>query len=27
MSDMVPDKPINKFGERESNDSFADFKI
>ena len=27
MSDMVPDKPINKFGERESNDTFADFKI
>ena len=27
MSDMLPDKPINKFGERESNDSFADFKI
>jgi len=27
MSDMMPDKPINKFGERESNDSFADFKI
>lgn len=27
MSDMTPDKPINKFGERESNDSFADFKI
>ena len=27
MSDMIPDKPINKFGERESNDSFADFKI
>ena len=27
MSEMVPDKPINKFGERESNDSFADFKL
>ena len=27
MSDMIPDKPINKFGERESNDSFADFKV
>lgn len=27
MSDMTPDKPINKFGERESNDSFADFKV
>ena len=27
MSDMTPDKPINKFGERESNDTFADFKI
>jgi replicative DNA helicase len=27
MSDMTPDKPVNKFGERESNDSFADFKI
>jgi len=24
---MIPDKPINKFGERESNDSFADFKV
>jgi len=27
MSDMTPDKPINKFGERESNDTFADFKV
>ena len=27
MTEMVPDKPINKFGERESNDSFADFKL
>jgi len=27
MQEMVPDKPINKFGERESNDSFADFKL
>ena len=27
MSDMTPDKPINKFGEREQKDSFADFKV
>ena len=27
MSDMTPDKPINKFGEREQHDSFADFKV
>lgn len=28
MSDMViPDKPINSFGERENKDTFADFKI
>jgi len=27
MQEMVPDKPINRFGERESNDSFADFKL
>jgi len=27
MSDMTPDKPINKFGERENPDTFADFKI
>ena len=27
MSDMTPDKPINKFGEREQPDSFADFKV
>jgi replicative DNA helicase len=29
MNDMssVPDKPINKFGERETPDTFADFKI
>ena len=27
MSDMVPDKPINKFGEREQPDSFTDFKL
>jgi len=27
MSDTVPDKPINTFGDRESKDSFADFKI
>ena len=27
MSDMVPDKPINKFGEREQPDSFTDFKV
>ena len=27
MSDMAPDKPINKFGERESQDSYSDFKI
>ena len=27
MSDMIPDKPINKFGEREQPDSFTDFKV
>ena len=27
MNDMTPDKPINKFGERENPDTFADFKI
>jgi replicative DNA helicase len=27
MSDTVPDKPINTFGDRESKDSYADFKI
>ena len=27
MSDMTPDKPINKFGEREQPDSFTDFKV
>ena len=27
MSDMTPDKPINKFGVRDSHDTFADFKI
>ena len=27
MSDMIPDKPINKFGDRDSKDSFTDFKI
>ena len=27
MSDMVPDKPINNFGDRDSKDTFADFKI
>ena len=27
MSDMTPDKPINKFGERENPDTFSDFKI
>jgi len=27
MTEMVLDKPINKFGEIESNDSFADFKL
>ena len=27
MSDMVPDKPINKFGEREQPHSFTDFKV
>ena len=26
MSDMVPDKPINKFGESEGKD-FSEFKI
>ena len=27
MSDMVPDKPINKFGDREGPDQYADFKV
>ena len=27
MSDMIPDKPINNFGDRDSKDTFADFKI
>jgi replicative DNA helicase len=27
MSDMIPDKPINKFGERDNPDTFADFKV
>ena len=27
MTDMAADKPINTFGDRESKDSFADFKI
>ena len=27
MNDMTPDKPINKFGERENPDTFADFKV
>ena len=27
MNDMTPDKPINKFGERENPDTFANFKI
>ena len=27
MSDMIPDKPINKFGDRDSEDTFANFKI
>ena len=27
MTDMAADKPINTFGERESKDTFADFKI
>jgi len=27
MSDMTPDKPINKFGVRDNPDTFADFKI
>ena len=27
MTDMIPDKPINKFGESENKDTFADFKI
>ena len=27
MSDMIPDKPINNFGDRDSKDTFTDFKI
>ena len=27
MSDLVPDKAINKFGEGESEDPYAEFKI
>ena len=27
MSDMIPDKPINKFGDREGPDRYADFKV
>ena len=27
MTDMIPDKPINKFGEAETKDTFAEFKI
>ena len=27
MSDTIPDKPINKFGDRDSEDTFANFKI
>ena len=27
MSDMIPDKPINKFGDREGPDPYADFKV
>jgi replicative DNA helicase len=27
MTDMAPDKPINKFGDRDSKDTFAEFKI
>jgi len=27
MSDMIPDKPINKFGDREGPDAYADFKV
>ena len=27
MTDMIPDKPITKFGESENKDTFADFKI
>ncbi len=27
MSDMAPDKPINTFGDRDSKDTFAEFKI
>lgn len=27
MSDMTPDKPINNFGDRDSKDTFAEFKI
>ena len=27
MSDTIPDKPINNFGDRDSKDTFAEFKI
>ena len=27
MSDMTPDKPINTFGERDTADTFTDFKV
>ena len=27
MSDMIPDKPINKFGDRDKPDAYADFKV
>ena len=27
MSEMIPDKPINKFGDREGSDPYADFKV
>ena len=27
MSDMIPDKPINKFGDRDKPDQYADFKV
>ena len=27
MSEMIPDKPINKFGDRETSDPYADFKV
>ena len=27
MSDMIPDKPINKFGDRDKPDPYADFKV